>query len=359
MNAKERLAVALARREPDRTPVFEYTLQPPICDVLAGKKYAGDPGRWADLERELGRTAAARRAAKDMVELAFKLGHDLLRVKALPPIGAAGGLHVAPAPADDDDDDPVAAVRRRTEVRRASFKPLPEERLLLFAEVQRLIERRGLDLAVMSNACTHGIWTDVDLMQTMILDEAAAEDHFAFATQDALMQCEQYLACGSPLIQVGGDFSGNRPIISPASYRRFIVPEVRKTVDFIHARGGFAVNTSDGDLWSVIDDYLIGCGVDGCAEIDFNAGMDLRRLKTAYGNRITFFGNLDCVQILPFGTPEAVRKHVWECLEVGRGGGGHVLCAGNAISESVPTENYMAVINAYRDFFQLPQFILG
>jgi uroporphyrinogen-III decarboxylase len=91
--------------------------------------------------------------------------------------------------------------------------------------------------------------------------------------------------------------------------------------------------------------------VDGYIEIDLHAGMDLGRLKAAHGPRITLFGNLDCGNILSFGTPEDVARHVRECLDAGSGDGGHILCASNAITASVPLANYEALRRAYWDYF--------
>jgi len=84
----------------------------------------------------------------------------------------------------------------------------------------------------------------------------------------------------------------------------------------------------------------------------------LKRLKDRYGDRITLFGNLDCGNILSFGTPEEVRAHTIGCLEAGMGNGGHILCASNAITASVPMENYLTMLNAYRSMFNLPAFEL-
>ena len=70
------------------------------------------------------------------------------------------------------------------------------------------------------------------------------------------------------------------------------------------------------------NEFLLTTEVDGYLEIDLHAGMDLRRLKQAYGRRVTFYGNLDCGNTLSFATPEGVRRHVIECLEAGLGGGG-------------------------------------
>ena len=155
------------------------------------------------------------------------------------------------------------------------------------------------------------------------------------------------------MIGIGGDFAGNSPLISPESYRTFIMPELKKLSDMIHSAGAYAVNASDGNLWSVIDDFLLGTGVDGYLEIDLHAGMELKKLKKSFGDRITFLGNLDCGNTLSFASPEEVRKAVFKCLEEGSGNGGHILTASNAITDSVPMGNYIALANTYREYFNL------
>jgi hypothetical protein len=199
-----------------------------------------------------------------------------------------------------------------------------DDTLLVYVYLREEMTRRGLDLPVLAPAYVHGVWTDVDLMQCMVLAPEVA--HFA----------------------------GNRPIISPQAYRTFIVPEVRQVVRRVHAAARWTVNASDGNLWPVVEDFLLGCEVDGYLEIDMHAGMDLRRLKTGYGDRVTFYGNLDCGTTLSVGTPADIRQHTLDCLEAGLGNGGHILCASNAIIASVSVPNYLAVVQAYREYWGLP-----
>lgn len=85
----------------------------------------------------------------------------------------------------------------------------------------------------------------------------------------------------------------------------------------------------------------------------------MARLRQTCGDRVTLYGNVDCGNILSFGSTEEVRAHTISCLETGIGDGGHILCASNAITASVPLENYLAVVNAYRDMFSLPRFSPG
>jgi uroporphyrinogen-III decarboxylase len=108
----------------------------------------------------------------------------------------------------------------------------------------------------------------------------------------------------------------------------------------------------------VIDDFLIGCGVDAYLEIDMGAGMDLGRLRAAHGATITFLGNMDCGRVLSFFTPEEIARVTAEILDAGGSAGGHIFTTSNAITASVPPRNYLAMVNAYRDRFGLAPITL-
>ena len=350
MTSRERVAAALAHREPDRTPLFEYVLLSPLADRLLGRTYGGDPQHWPTLLKELGYDDAVRRNAVDRLELALRLGHDLLYVTPNPPPPGPPAPAAPPPP-----NDPLDRLRLRCELARGATGPR-DESLLVYHYLHEEMDRRGVDLPLLAPAYAHGVWTDVDLMQTMALDPELAREHFQLATQRALASIERYLELGLDQIGIGGDFAGTRLLISPEFYRTYIVPELRLLAEKIHAGGAVAINASDGDLWSVLDDFLLATGVDGYLEIDLHAGMDLGRLKRTYGDQVCLYGNLDCGNQLSFSSPAEVRQQTLACLDAGWGNGGHILCASNAITASVPLENYLAVIGAYRERFGLPRF---
>ncbi len=83
------------------------------------------------------------------------------------------------------------------------------------------------------------------------------------------------------------------------------------------------------------------------------AGMDLTRLRTRFGDRITFYGNMDCGSVLSFSSTEEVRAITRQTLEAGAVGGGHIFCTSNAITGSVRWDNYLAMVGEYRRFFDL------
>lgn len=354
MTSRERVLAALGHREPDRTPNFEYVLLSPLADIFLGRPYAGDPKNWPDIVQEKGWEGAVRQNAIDRLELAVRLGHDMMYV---PPPPARNQGKQSLSPAGPATGDPVENVRRRNETTAEAPSP-SKETFLVYSCLKEEMQRREIDLPILAPAYVHGVWTDTDLMQTMLLAPEVAHAHFRLATERSLHLVDEYLSLEIDQIGVGGDFAGTRTIISPAMYREFIVPQVRKLSQRIHRGNAYAINASDGNLWPVIEDFLLGCEVDGYIEIDMHAGMDMCKLKASYGDRITLYGNLDCGNVLSFGTPDEARRHTTECLEAGMGNGGHVLCASNAITASVPLENYLAVIEAYRDMFGLPNLEL-
>lgn len=309
MPKNNRVKMALSHEQPDRTLFFEYVLLSPVADCLIGRPYrdyAGDFGQWLEYARETGWEHAIRRYAVDRVDLAEKLGHDVLYVVPNPlpqavekRCGAYTSVSSSARSRHPFDDDPVASVQNRIEADLAEMEaPQSDDGFIMYEFVRDELERRGMELYILAPAYYHGVWTDTDLLQTIVLSPDTAHRHFETATRKALKYIEAYNRLGIELIGVGGDFAGKCPIISPESYRTFIVPEVSKLSERIRHAGCYSVNASDGNLWPVIGDFLHGCGVDGYLEIDANARMSLKELKAAYGNSITFFGNMDCGQVL-------------------------------------------------------------
>ena len=76
--------------------------------------------------------------------------------------------------------------------------------------------------------------------------------------------------------------------------------------------------------------------------------MDIEELARLYKGKVTFWGEMDRQQVLPFGTPEDVRAavhRVRRALDDGRGG----LIAQCEWGKDNPKENIEAVFQAWQD----------
>ncbi|MFZ2654701.1 MAG: uroporphyrinogen decarboxylase family protein, partial [Victivallales bacterium] len=340
MESGERIHSAFRHRPVDRTPLFEYVL---ISDEITRHvlKRPYSQLHWDAFVREKGWKETVQQLAVDVLDIAAFFGHDMLYQVPVP-MPASSQARNKTSDKSGSSDDPVEKIRNRNEEKKNNSRGIPAEPFLIYSSLKEEMGKRGTVLPILVPAYGHGVWTDVDLMQTMLLAPEVAHEHFTLATKNAESVIKKYIELEIEMIGIGGDFAGNKPLISPESYRTFIAPELRKLSNVVHSSGSYAVNASDGNLWSVIDDFLVGTGVDGYLEIDLHAGMELKRLKNAYASRTTFLGNMDCGNTLSFGSPEQIRKAAIQCIEDGTGNGGHVFTASNAITDSVPTENYFA-----------------
>jgi uroporphyrinogen-III decarboxylase len=98
-------------------------------------------------------------------------------------------------------------------------------------------------------------------------------------------------------------------LISPKLWREFFKPLYKDYCGLIHSRGKYAFMHSDGCIEAIYPD-LIEVGVDAINSQLFC--MDIEALGSKYRGMITFWGEIDRQQILPFGTraqvAEAVRR---------------------------------------------------
>jgi len=74
-------------------------------------------------------------------------------------------------------------------------------------------------------------------------------------------------------------------------------------------------------------------------------------LKADFGDRLCFWGGgCDTQSVLPHATPEEVRAHVLERLEIFAPGGGFVFQQVHNITADVPPENIVAMFDAVAEF---------
>ena len=155
MTSRERIEAALRRREPDRTPLFEYVLQSPIADIVLGRPYAADPVGGPLLIKEREWEFAIRQCATDIVELAVRLGHDMLYVIPNPPSSGETGGNLPHF--EEFADDPVTALERRNDTEAAKAPSPPDETLLIYEYIRNEMLKHEVDLPILAPAYVHGV----------------------------------------------------------------------------------------------------------------------------------------------------------------------------------------------------------
>lgn len=149
-------------------------------------------------------------------------------------------------------------------------------------------------------------------------------------------------------IAVSDDYGTQRAMImSPSHWNRFIKPCLADIYSQAKAHGKTVFHHSCGNILPIIKD-MIDIGLDILHPIQPEA-MDVFELKKEYGTDLSFCGGVRTQDLLPFGTPEDVRKEVRKLVkEMGRGGG-YILEPGITIQADVPLENLVAMIDEVRE----------
>ena len=107
---------------------------------------------------------------------------------------------------------------------------------------------------------------------------------------------------------------------------------------------------SCGSLVPVIDD-LIEVGLDFLDPIQVTAaGMTPEELSPRFGDRLSFHGAIDEVELLPHATPRQVYDETTRIIEILGRKGGYIVSPSHAVQGDTPPENVVAIFQAARDY---------
>jgi uroporphyrinogen decarboxylase len=120
------------------------------------------------------------------------------------------------------------------------------------------------------------------------------------------------------------------------------VPRTSQLLEPLHKRGIPVVMHCCGNLSDVMP-MILDLGVQGVHPIQPTCN-DIYELKHKYGEEICLIGNMDLAGVLTQGTPEDVARDTKEHIDRLAPGGGYVVGSSHSITNDVPPENYMAMI---------------
>lgn len=146
----------------------------------------------------------------------------------------------------------------------------------------------------------------------------------------------------------GDDWGQQRGLImGPILWREFIKPRLRMMYEEVHKAGLPVFIHSCGDIQQLFPELIeIGVNVFNPFQPEV---MDIFEMKRKYGDRLTFFGGISVQRLLPFGTPQEIRRETRRILrEIGKGGG-YIASPSHAIPKDVPVENILALIETFQN----------
>ncbi len=168
-------------------------------------------------------------------------------------------------------------------------------------------------------------------------------------TARAIETIKPLVDAGAEFIHLVNDVAFNAgPFISPAQFSEFITPQLKRQVDFIKSQGVIPFVHTDGNIDTILDDYL-SLGAACFQSVDPMAGMDIAKTKQRCQGKMALMGNVQC-NLLQDGPLEAIRESAIYCLENAAPGGGYIFGTSNTIFPGMPLKHYEYMLEVYREF---------
>lgn len=143
------------------------------------------------------------------------------------------------------------------------------------------------------------------------------------------------------------------PLISPAMFRKFMVPRYRKVTDLLRKNGiDIVFVDSDGNIEELIPLWLEG-GVNAFWPLECAAGMNAVELRKKYGKDIIMAGNMDKRALMK--DKAAIRQEVMAKVPFLLEHGGYFPTIDHQVPPDVPFENYVYYVNTLREVAGLPK----
>ena len=172
-------------------------------------------------------------------------------------------------------------------------------------------------------------------------------------TTQAIQLGEGAIEAGADAILMCVDYGmAERPWMSPQMFRRFVKPALARQTSAFASKGAYPILHSDGNIMSLLPD-IVDAGVRAYQGIDVMAGMDIKRVKQSFGDRLCLIGNVD-PRVIEFGTRADVEREVRRCLESAAVGGGFVLSVSANVSANSNVGNFIHMLEFVRKIGTYP-----
>jgi uroporphyrinogen decarboxylase len=104
----------------------------------------------------------------------------------------------------------------------------------------------------------------------------------------------------------------------------------------------FVAQHSCGDCRELFPDFVeLGLDIYNTFQPEV---YDIEAFKNSFGDRITFFGGISTQRLLPFATPDEVRKEMRRIISILSKDGGYIIAPTHAMPNDIPTENALAFL---------------
>jgi len=337
MTSKERMLLALNHKEPDQVPLGELGVDSPITEEALGRKtfYRAKWREWrATWEDEEGRVWKYSPLSEGW-PICIKQRE----------IGLKDLKESSPSELEPDESELELVRYVVRELGRTHF----------------ILGRTG-DGSFWRNPFIFGgggerTFIDVGSFEAYLMKMITNPEFIFKATQIGVKQA---IATSTALLETGcdgviatADYSSSQgSLMSPDHFEKFVYPVLKEHSEAVHKKGGYFIKHTDGNTWPILE-MMVEAGIDGYQGIQLNAGMDMRKLREKYGNKICLFGGVDCDTLIK-GSREEIKEEVEYAIKYAASGGGLVITSGNTVMAGTKYENYIEMLETAKEKGRYP-----
>ncbi len=176
------------------------------------------------------------------------------------------------------------------------------------------------------------------MFECMATDRDEMKRLFQRAGEWSAEVARRIIGLGVDVVEISDDWGSTRALMfSPRDWRDLIYPAEKIIVSTARKLDTPVSLHSDGYIYDILPG-IVEMGINILHPLQTSAGMDQRKVKKEFGDRLCLYGGLDVTHTLPRGTDEEIRAEVLEKMETLKPNGGYIFCTSHSVQEDTPLE---------------------
>ncbi len=376
MNSKERILTTLSHEEPDRVPIFTFSIESP--DVVQGYGFSKPAGMY-DLN------------VRKTIEIFKKIGTDLVIIPTSSlPLGfdtsserSICGIHVPTNVSMVDEFGRAFSLYNKGGIQLLNYiggvfssttadldeiiskyekwrtpDSSEKSRYQHYKTALRITKESGPYVIPFAQSFFENTWQPFGFenFTKLLFQRPSFIKELLNTIEDFLKGLIDYLVMNFSIeLFFLSDDHGFKtgPLISPRQFTQFIFPKMRDFISYCHKHGVTVMFHSCGNINKLID-KIIETKIDGLNPLEPSASMYIFEIKRKYGDEITLMGNVDTIELLAKGTPKKIELYVKKLIDHCAPGGGFILADSHSINPQISHSNYDAMIISAKKFGVYP-----
>ncbi len=190
-----------------------------------------------------------------------------------------------------------------------------------------------------------------ELMSDMMDENEIAEWLLNKVCSIFVSKVEEYAHAGTDVIIMGDDIGMQHSIMmSETMYCDWLKPRHKQIISAAKAiKPDIIISYHSCGYIKPFIPHLIDIGVDILNPVQPEC-MGFEEIHKEFGDKISFSGTIGTQRLIPFGTPDEVKKEVYNNLQIAGTKGGLLPQPTHLLEPEVPWENIEAYVNACREY---------